>query len=347
MAATEYGVYSNDAQGKTGVQVAMEEVRKRKRDIVTSFRAGGEKRLEAAGVVVEVGEARFVGEKEVEIRAGDGGKKVVTADKIFVNVGCRPARPEIPGLDDVPEERVLDSTTIQELGSVPAHLVVVGGGYIGLEFAQLFRRLGAEVSIIHRGPRLLARNDDPELVACMHDILEEDGIDVLLSATSTTLSYSSSEAQGLPILLTTIAQGTQKQIPASHILLATGRTPNTSTLNLPAAGIETTSSGYIPTSPALQTSTPGVYALGDVKGGPAFTHVSYDDFRIVKAQLASDAARSTEDRVGVVPSVVYTDPQFAHVGPKWGDLEKGRKFVSYSMPASWIARGLETGETRG
>ncbi|KAJ4346599.1 uncharacterized protein N0V89_010530 [Didymosphaeria variabile] len=330
--ATEYGVH--DGEGTPRITVAMQEVRERKKDIVDSFRGGGEKRLEAAGVVVEAGRRGSWGEERGGLRWGRG-KKVVTAERVFVNVGCRPARPEVPGLDDIPLERVLDSTSIQELGEVPGHLVVVGGGYIGLEFAQLFRRLGADVSIIHRGPGLLSRNDDPELVQCMQRILEEDGIDIIFSATSTTFSNSPSssaeEAHDLPIRVTTLSAGEKKDFHASHILLATGRVPNTSTLNLSSAGISTTSSGYIPTSPSLQTNIPGIYAMGDVKGGPAFTHVSYDDFRILKAHLAGETARTTEDRTGLVPSVVYTDPQFAHIGPKWGELPKGRGLVSYSM----------------
>ncbi|KAJ4303276.1 hypothetical protein N0V90_002169 [Kalmusia sp. IMI 367209] len=349
--AGAYGV-GFDRSGQDGVSVDMQAVRKRKRDIVSSFRGGSEKRLDGAGVHVVMGEAKFVGPREVEVVSGSGEKSSISADRIFINVGCRPSRPSIPGLENLEEQRVLDSTSIQELGEVPQHLAVVGGGYIGLEFAQLVRRLGAEVTVVHRGGHLLSKNDDGELVECMQKILEEGGIRIVLGAEETSLR-ASDDAE-LPIALTTRSgRGEKVDIQVSHILLATGRVPNTDTLNLTAAGIKTSHQGYIVASPTLETNVDGVYALGDVKGGPAFTHVSYDDFRILRDNMAlqgsktEGVARTTESRAGLVPSVVYTDPQFAHIGPKWGDIPKGKKVVTYSMPASWIARGLETDETRG
>lgn len=212
---------------------------------------------------------------------------------------------------------------------------------------------GAKVTIVHRGPRLLSKNDDPELVHCMQDILREDGIDILLNSSSTSIAPSTDD----PNLPTTVSTSTPEkgevELNTSHILLATGRIPNTDSLNLPAAGIATSQSGHIAVSPTLETNVAGVYALGDVKGGPAFTHISYDDFRIVRDSLAlqgsktEGSVKTTEQRKPHVPSVVYTDPQFAHIGPKFGDLPRGKKVVTYSMPASWIARGLETDETRG
>jgi pyruvate/2-oxoglutarate dehydrogenase complex dihydrolipoamide dehydrogenase (E3) component len=358
MVASGRMVYLAGRSGQYGVKmghgseigVNMQEVRQRKRDIVTSFRSGSEKRLESAGVDVLIGAARFVGVREVEVEvSGSAEAKRVSADKVFINVGCRPARPALAGLDDIDQERVLDSTSVQELGEVPKHLVVIGGGVIGLEFGQLFRRLGANVTIVQRGPRLLGRKDDPELAKCMQDILEEDGIEILFDTVIENVSKSA--GSDMPIAITT--SKSSATIKASHVLLATGRVPNTDTLNLLATGVTTTSSGHIQVSPQLETNVKDIFALGDVKGGPAFTHVSYDDFRIVRDNIfpASEQPprklRTTKEREPFIPSVTYTDPQFAHIGPKLLELPATKRFVSYSMPASWIARGLETDETRG
>ncbi|KAF2000561.1 mercuric reductase [Amniculicola lignicola CBS 123094] len=353
------GEYGDGDSGNSGVRIDMKKIRQRKRDIVESFRGGSERRLEGKGVDVLMGEARFEGEKEVRVsvaaNAETGGlaeERRFTADTIYINVGCRPSRADIPGLEEVQKERVLDSTSIQELDEVPRHLVVVGGGVVGLEFGQLVRRLGGRVSIVHRGERLLSRGDDAEMVECMQDILKEDGVELYLNASGTTVSKSSDPE--LPISVST-TPGTKPsvEIHASHILLATGRIPNTDSLKLSTAGIQTTPSGHIIVSPTLETNIPGIYALGDVKGGPAFTHISYDDFRIIRDNLSlppsapKDAFRTTHSRTPYIPSVIYTDPQYAHIGPRLSLLPSNRTYISYSMPCSWIARGLETDETRG
>ncbi|KAJ4375011.1 hypothetical protein N0V83_002090 [Neocucurbitaria cava] len=341
----------------------------RKRDIVDSFRAGSEKRLKSAGVDVIMGSAKFVGVIKVEVDSTDGEEKErVTADRIFINVGCRPFRPPVPGLDSVDQSRILDSTSVQELGDVPQHLVVIGGGIIALEYAQLMRRLGAEVTIVQRNPRLLSRREDPELAECMQDILREDGISLLLNTTIDTVSNSTDTNLPITITATNSTSSSKSTMQASHILFATGRTPNTDSLNLPAADIATTSSGHIPVTPTLKTNIDDIYALGDVKGGPAFTHISYDDFRIIKAHhlplppASSNQPSSsttpppsnpytTDSRAPLIPSVAYTDPQFASIGPSLPSLlsssSPSKTYITYSMPASWIARGLETDETRG
>ncbi|KAF2195459.1 FAD/NAD(P)-binding domain-containing protein [Zopfia rhizophila CBS 207.26] len=349
----DYGVYLR-GNGEDEVKVDMQKVRERKRAIVKSFREGSERRLRAAGVEVLEGEGRFMGDKEVVVRLNGGGENHLTADKIFINVGCRPSRPaDIKGLHTIDQSRVLDSTSIQELDEVPEHLVVLGGGYVGLEFGQLFRRLGAKVTVIHRGARLFSKRDDPELVECMQDILKEDGIDIFLNATGTTVSTH--DDPKLPILLSsrTPSNDDAKAVRASHILLATGRIPNTDSLGLENTGIKTTPSGHIIASFTLATNVRDVYAMGDVRGGPAFTHVSYDDFRIIRdnpfisGTKTEGNVKTTLERTLFIPSVVYTDPQLAHIGPKLGDLPKGMEVHTYSMPGTWIARGLETDETRG
>ncbi|CAO2654137.1 Nn.00g108700.m01.CDS01 [Neocucurbitaria sp. VM-36] len=353
--AADYGVGVGEE-----VKIDMQKIRQRKRDIVESFREGSEKRLKDAGVDVIMGSAKFVGPKEVQVDLIDSAEtKNVTADKIFVNVGCRPFRPPYPGLDSVDQRRLLDSTSVQELEYVPQHLVVVGGGIIGLEYAQLLRRLGAKVTIVQRNPRLLSRREDPELAECMQDILLDDGINLLLNTTIDAVSKSTNT--NLPISITTnnSKSSSKSEVQASHILFATGRVPNTDTLNLPAAGIATIPSGHIHVSPTLETSVGDIYAIGDVKGGPAFTHISYDDFRIIKAnhlppppgeKETPSKLRTTDERTPVIPSVAYTDPQFASIGPPLPSLlssNPSKTYITYSMPASWIARGLETDETRG
>jgi pyruvate/2-oxoglutarate dehydrogenase complex dihydrolipoamide dehydrogenase (E3) component len=350
--AAEYGVgLSGTGDEDAEVVVDMQKVRQRKRDIVNSFRGGSERRLKGADVDVVMGEASFTGPKEIAVKMSDGSVKALTADTVYINAGCRPSRPDIPGLSSIEPSRVLDSTSIQELGEVPKHLVVIGGGYIGLEFGQLFRRLGSKVTILHRGERLGPKQEDPELAECMQGILREDGVEVVLEVKSTKLSVS--DHANLPITVTLVDREHERcLIHASHILLSTGRIPNTDSLNVAAAGLKTDARGFIQASPSLETNVEGVYVLGDIKGGPAFTHISYDDFRIIRDNLTltssktSGTVRTTEQRAAVVPSVVYTDPQFASIGPKLGSLPPG-KYVSYSMPGTWIARGLETDETRG
>ena len=302
--AGDYGVKVGDGGD---VNVDMQRVRQRKRDIVSSFRGGSEKKVADKGVDVLMGTALFVGEKEVEIvLSEDGALRRITADNVFINVGCRPSRPNVPGLDDVDQERILDSTSIQELGEVPGHLVVIGGGAIGLEFGQLVRRFGARVTIVQRGEKLLGRNDDPELADCMQGILEGEGVEVLVGAK--IYGVSKSEDNNLPITISVSGSATgHKNIEASHILLATGRVPNTDSLNLAAAGIAATTTGHIQVSPQLETNIEGIYALGDVKGGSAFTHVSYDDFRIIRENLilVSDETptkpHSTDTRIPTSP----------------------------------------------
>lgn len=342
--AADYGIHGGT------VRVDMAKIRERKRDIVSSWSGGSRKKLEGNGVDVLMGQASFTGAKTLTIQMNEGGEKTVTADIIMVNTGERPARPDLKGLDGIEKERVLDSTSVMELGEVPAHLIVLGGGYIALEFGQLLRRLGAEVTIIQRAAQL-APKEDKDIADALYEILKEDGITIHLATNANSISKSGDDK--LPIRLDTDAG----PITGSHILLATGRVPNTDMLKLDAVGIQTTSRGHIKVNDKLETSVAGVYAIGDVHGGPAFTHISYDDYRILRANLLPKSAppttpaitstQASKSRV-LVPYVMYTDPQLGHVGLHARDLAStGRKTKTAKMPMSYVARAIETDETRG
>jgi pyruvate/2-oxoglutarate dehydrogenase complex dihydrolipoamide dehydrogenase (E3) component len=339
----DYGIHSPGGEdGK--IVVDMVKVRQRKRDIVASFRGGNESRTAAAGVEILMGEASFTGDKTLLVKLCDGSEATVDANLIFINTGERPATPKIPGIETVDAAHVLDSTSIQELGELPSHLIVIGGGYVGLEFAQLFRRLGSEVTIIQRAKQLLPR-EEADVAECMLNILQEDGLTVHLNTSTTHI------AQSKTIDLTVRSKdGTEQTVSGTHLLMAAGRVPNSDMLNLKAAGITTNAKGYIITNDKLETTAPGIYALGDVKGPPAFTHISYDDFRIIRSNLIEKSATVSAITNRIVPYVVYTDPQLGHVGLHEAEARAAfpdRKIAVASMPMSYVARALETDESRG
>ncbi|MCJ1258042.1 hypothetical protein MMC24_005871 [Lignoscripta atroalba] len=342
----DYGIHMPGGEGEN-VSVDMKKVRQRKRDIVTSFRSGNESRTQSSGVEVLMGEGSFKDRKTLLVKMNDGSQQIVTAESIFINTGERPAKPQLDGLETIPTERVLDSTSIQELGEVPDHLLVLGGGYIGLEFGQLFRRLGAAVTIIQRSSQLLPR-EDPDIAESMLKIVRQDGITVHLDTAATQVSSCSS---GSLIELTIRGKdGIGQTVSGSHLLSAAGRVPNTDMLNLSVAGISTNSRGYIICNDRLETDVPGVYALGDVKGPPAFTHISYDDFRIIRANLINNVSPPLTTANRIVPYVCYTDPQMGHVGLHEREARAvfpGRIIKTAKMPMEYVARALETDETRG
>ncbi|MCJ1406891.1 hypothetical protein MMC19_000961 [Ptychographa xylographoides] len=326
----------------------MQKVRQRKRDIVDSFRSGGELRAQASGVEVIMGEASFTESKVLRIKMKEGDSRIITAEFIFINTGERPFVPKLPGFDLIPADRRLDSTSIQELNEVPGHLIVLGGGYIGLEFGQLFRRLGAEVTIVQRSAQLLPR-EDPEIASSMADILREDGITIHLSTSA--ISVSSSSASNPIDLVIRPKDSPEIKISGTHLLAAAGRMPNTDTLNLHVAGINTSSTAHIAVNERLETSVPGIWAMGDVKGPPAFTHISYDDFRILKHNvLDSPTLPSLTIANRLVPYVCYTDPQMGHVGLHEHEARAkfpGKIIRTAKMPMAYVARALETDESRG
>ncbi|OBT97874.2 hypothetical protein VE01_03938 [Pseudogymnoascus verrucosus] len=344
----DYGIHTNGTLKRPNeIKVDMLKVRQRKRDIVDSFRQGSENRTKDAGVDIVIGEAKFVDERTIEVKMGDGSEKRVMGEKIFINTGARPVPPKLKGLENIDPTKVLDSTSVQELDVVPAHLVVIGGGYVGVEFAQLFRRLGAKVTILQRGEQLLQR-EDKEVADALLEILKEDGLTINLYSSASSISTSSTGSFDLNVQ----TEDGEKAINGTHILFAAGRIPNTDALNLPAAGITTNARGYIVSNDFLETSAKNIYVLGDVKGPPAFTHVSYDDFRVIKANVLNSSGTSTKlsikDRL--VPYVVYTDPQLGHIGLHEHEARAKypeRKIKTAKMPMSYVARALETDESRG
>jgi pyruvate/2-oxoglutarate dehydrogenase complex dihydrolipoamide dehydrogenase (E3) component len=324
-----------------GVRVAderidMSRVRARKQSIVDSHRAAGESRLAEAGVDLVRGEARFVDIRKIEV-TGTEGVRTLTADVVVIDTGQRPAVPSIQGLESVP---YLTSSSIMELTDVPEHLVVLGGGYVGLEFAQMFRRFGSRVTLVHRGAQLLPR-EDADVAEEIGRIFREDGIEVVLRATTSAVSRRTAGVQ-----VEIHVDDSRGSVTGSHLLVATGRTPNTETLNLVAAGVDTDDQGYIRVNDRLETSAPRTYAVGDVKGGPAFTHISYDDFRILRTNLLRGGKATTTGRQ--VPYTVFIDPPLGRIGMTEREAgEAGRTVRVARLPMSKVARAVEMGEPRG
>lgn len=328
----DYGV-------RTGsISVDMVKVRQRKRDIVDSFRNGSQSRLEkTANLELVFGDASFSGPKTVAVRSRDGGQRTISAKYIFINAGMRASRPKLDGLDKVP---FLDNISIMELDALPDHLLILGGGYIGLEFGQLFRRLGSRVTIVQSAGQLLT-HEDPDIAEEITKILRQDGIEIVLNATATRARRA-----GENIELKVQSKNKTTTLVGSHFLVATGRVPNSDTLNLAAAGIKTCERGFIQVNDRLETIAEGVYALGDIKGGPAFTHISYDDFRIIRANLIEKKPASTRDRQ--VPYTVFIDPQLGRVGLTETEARaQGRNVRVAKLPMTSVARALEVDETRG
>jgi pyruvate/2-oxoglutarate dehydrogenase complex dihydrolipoamide dehydrogenase (E3) component len=328
----DYGVRTGD------VRVDMARVRERKRGVVETFRnsrLGSFKNLSNFELIF--GEAAFTGPKTLHVRLRDGGVRELSGEKIFIDAGTRPAVPAIDGLKDAP---FLDSTSIMELDTLPEHLIVLGGGYVGLEFGQMFRRFGSRVTIVQAGPQLL-KGEDVDVAGAVAQILQQDGVTVLLNAKATSVTKS-----GAQIHVTVRVGEESHVVDGSDLLVATGRTPNTDTLNLAAAGVATNKRGFIPVNAKLETNVPGIYAMGDINGGPAFTHISYDDFRILRTNLIEKGNASTEGRL--VPYALYIDPQLGRIGLTEEQARAQNKKVRVArMPMTSVARATETSETRG
>lgn len=329
----DYGVHTGN------ISIDMTRVRQRKRDIVDSFRNGNQDKIEKTpNLDLIFGEARFTAPNSIAVRLRDGGQREFSADKFFINAGARPSVPKLEGLEDVP---YLNSTSIMELGSVPERLIVLGGGYVGLEFGQMFRRFGSKVTIVQTGKQLLD-HEDADVAHEVEHILEQDGITILLNAKATRVSKTNGD-----IHVEIQQQGRSVTVTGSHLLVATGRTPNSDTLNLGAAGIQVDQKrGFIPVNDRLETNVPGIYALGDIKGGPAFTHISYDDFRILRTNVIEKGNASVAGRL--VPYTVFIDPQLGRVGMTETEARAQIKNVRVAkMAMTSVARALEVDETRG
>src|SRR5258708_2246285 len=330
--SADYGVRTGE------LTIDMTKVRERKRAIVESFRNGSQSRIEKTEKLELIfGEAEFTGPKTIRIGKKDGGELALSANQIFINAGCRPSVPKIAGLSDVP---YLNSTSIMELDAVPKHLLVVGGGYIGLEFGQMFRRFGSRVTVVQSGAQLLS-GEDPDIADAVLKILRDEGIDVILNSKAARVGRSASDIE-----LIVENSGKLQTLSGTHLLVAVGRVSNADLLNTTAAGIATDKHGYVQVNERLETSAPGIFALGDIKGGPAFTHISYDDFRIIRTNVIEKGNASIAGRL--LPYTVFIDPQLGRVG--MGEIEArktGRKIRVAKMPMTYVARALELDESRG
>jgi len=329
-----------------GNSVDIESVIRRKNAHVLQARESSAKRLlETANLDVVFGNAVFSGPKEITVTKQEGDIAVMTADKIFINTGTRPVIPPIKGLAEI---HYLTSDTILDLLVVPSHLAIIGGSYIALEFGQLYRRLGSEVTIIEGSDQFLAKEDE-DIASAIRKVLEEDGIRVLTGTSVTSVSAKGDRTElsvvsgGTRAVTTT---GTPSIITASHILVATGRLPDTSALNVAATGITVDKHGFIVINDRLETSVQGIYALGDVKGGPQFTHISYNDHLIVYRNLVENANLSIAGRDLVY--CLFTDPELGRIGlTEKMAREKGLNIKVATLPAGRIARAWENDETRG
>jgi len=335
--ADEFGVRVGE------VAVDLRAVVERKRGIVAASRKSSEKKY-AHGIKLFRGTGSFTAPKRIHVQLNEGGERDLTADIVVIDTGLSPALPKITGIDSVPH---LDNVSIMELEELPRHLLVLGGGYVGLEFAQMFRRFGSEVTIVQRGSQLLD-HEDSDAADEIANILREDGINILLDTAATEVSVYDGQIRLVVAGDRRAVAGNQKTqtFQGTHLLVATGRTPNTSELNLAAAGIDADERGYIPVNEKLETSAPGVFAVGDVTGGPAFTHISYDDFRILRTNLLEGGDRVKTGRP--LPYCVFIDPQFARIGMSENAAkEAGRSYKLARAKMSSVARAFETGQTRG
>jgi pyruvate/2-oxoglutarate dehydrogenase complex dihydrolipoamide dehydrogenase (E3) component len=323
----------------SGVTVDLPKIIAQKDKVVLGMRGGQEKQVaKRPNIHLYRGHARFTSAHQVKV-----GEELLESEKIFIDTGGRPLTPDIPGLGDVP---YLTNETAMQLTAIPQHLVILGGGYIGIEFGQMFRRFGSQVTIVHAGAQILSQ-EDPEIVAELQKALEAEGITFLLNARTTLVSRTTPGASNHDTLKLSVDTGeTSQQITGSHLLVAVGRVPNTDDLGLDAAGIRRDERGYIKVNGRLETNVPGIWALGDVKGAPAFTHISYNDFQIVYGNLVEGKDLSTDHRL--VPYCVFTDPQLGGVGiTEKKAREKGYKLKIGKYPMTSVARAVERDEAAG
>ena len=326
--AADYGVRVEGT-----INVDMKAIKARKDAVVAPSRNGVERSLKTLhGCTVYQGHGRFVAEKKVAVNDAE-----LSADRIFLNVGARATIPPIPGLDQVP---YLTNSSMMDIDFLPAHLVILGGSYIGLEFAQAYRRFGSEVTVIELGPRLCVREDE-DVSRAVADFLKDEGIDVRVDSKVVSL-----EKQGNAIAVTVESAGKSSQIVGTHVLVAIGRRPNTDDLGLDRAGIATDAHGYIQVDDQLRTNVPGIWAMGDCNGRGAFTHTSWNDFEIVAANLLDNDPRRVSDRITAY--ALYTDPPLGRAGMTEAEVRKaGKPALIATLAMEDVSRAYEKGETKG
>jgi len=345
MVASAKMAYMAGHSGPLGVKIKnfsvdMPKIKKRKDEIVHLFRDGSQRGLEATGGLdVVFGEATFTGDKTISVMLkGSNKAREITAPLIFINTGAKTVIPAVEGLGDID---YLTSTTILDLDYVPEHLLIVGGNYIGLEFGQMFRRFGSKVTILERSGRIVSREDE-DVSEELTKILEAEKITILTNVTTNGFK----QKKGGKITANIKIGDKEEKIKCSHVLIAVGRSPQTAALNLAKTGVETDERGAIKTNDKLETNVPGIYALGDVKGGPAFTHISYNDYTIVYRNLVHNDNLSIKNRP--VPYCMFTDPQLGAIG--LNETEAKKQKINYKvakLPMAYVARAIETGDTRG
>jgi pyruvate/2-oxoglutarate dehydrogenase complex dihydrolipoamide dehydrogenase (E3) component len=324
-----------------GVSVDWMGVRKRVEEVVTEMRALNLKNFTSfPSLDFILGTGRLDGPERVEVVQNDGQIRQLTSKRIIVDTGTRPATPDLPGLSEIP---FLTSDSIQKLEAIPSRLLVLGAGYIGLEFAQMMHRFGSKVTVLERGTQILG-HEDAEIVEALVACLRREGVEFQLNATVEQVRQISDAQVGV-----TFRTPKEKQEwTGSHVLVAMGRVPVTKDLGLAAAGVETTAKGYIKVNDRLETNVPGIWAIGDVSGGPQFTHASLDDFRILRDNLFGNGSRSRNDRY--VPSTLFTDPELAHVGLTEKEAAaRGLEFRVLQVPVTplTIPRAKTTGQLDG
>jgi dihydrolipoamide dehydrogenase len=320
-------------------EINFTKIMSRKAEIVKQFREGAESGIEKTeNLTLIMGEAKFKEDHVITVTSKDGETTDYTAAKIFINTGDTPVIPEIEGIKDV---EYLTSTSILELAEVPEHLLIIGGGYIGLEFAQMFSRFGAKVTLIEKGDRLMPK-EDVDVCEVVSEFFKDEGIEVLTNAKVEKLENAD---QG-KIKVTVKLEDESKSYTCSHVLVASGRKPQTDKLGLENTGIECDDHGHVQVNEYLETTAKDVYALGDVKGGPAFTHISYNDYVVVTKNLLEGEQQTTKGRM--VPYCMFTDPQVGRIGITETEAkEQQLDYLVAKIPMKNVARAIENGETRG
>ena len=330
--ASEFGVDTGPAR------IDMKAVQRRKRKMVEDLISVHRNRYEESGAELVMGEARFVSPRTLSVSLNGGGARMLTAERVILNVGTRAAVPAVPGLADSNPMTHIEALDLERL---PEHLVVLGGGYVGLELAQAFRRLGSRVTVIEMGPQLAGR-EDPDVSGAILELFEDERVEVLLDTAMTRIEGRSGEK----VRVSVEGPNGESVIEATDVLVAAGRNPNTDDMGLEHAGVELDERGFIKVNDRLETTAPGVWAVGDCAGNQQFTHVAFDDFRIVRDNLLHGGDRSTRDRV--VPYVMFTDPELARVG--LNETEARTRGVDYRLarlPMKAVLRTRTISEPRG